>query len=139
MIAEIFIFAIALGAIFLIVSIYKREEATEIRVTQKRESVSVTFDEMGTEEKDYVNGSAVIREITSLPEGTYVKVNSTVVSEKKGPTGEKYITYSKKYGTKLLEREVSINNSYKREAVLDADGNITGVTYTTVYLPGGTP
>ena len=99
----------------------------------RKEAVTAFPEDMDAEEKDYISGAAVLSEILSFPDGTYIRVNGTAISELKANTGEDYITYARKYGTQFLENQVSMLSNYKREVTLDDNGNVTGVSYIIAY------
>ena len=113
--------------------LYKRGEDSAIENTYRKEAVTSTVDEMGDESKDYILGSNVLNEVLSFPDGTYIKINSTVINNLQTKTGDDYLTYARKYGTDLLESQISMTSTYKRQAQVDDDGNIIGVTYTIAY------
>ena len=67
----------------------------------------------------------------SYPEGTYVKINGTTLSELKvTSTDMDHISYAKKYGTELLENYISMHGRYQKDLVFDTKGEVVGVTYS---------
>ena len=116
----------------MLVMAFKFETAMDAvnKSTTKHDAVVTVGEELAVEGKRVVKGSQIINEILSLPDGTVIKINGTNISELTAITGDDYITYAKKYGTQLLERQISFVAEYKREVELDADGNVIGVSYT---------
>ncbi len=85
---------------------------------------------MEDDQKSKVLGSTIVMEILEIPDGTNVYVNSTNLRTKLTATGEDYVTYAQKYGTDLLDREISLNSYYYKKVNLDSHGNITSIVYT---------
>ena len=133
-VVSMIIFGFILTSFFTIANIYVADEKAEINDAYNKEAVTDYPEDLTASEKDLVLGAAVLNEILAYPEGTYVKVNGTAITNLKStPTKEDYVTYSKKYGTELLERYISVDKTYKRKVTLDDEGNISGVSYKLVY------
>ncbi len=129
-ILNIFLFGAAVLALLIMAFRFDKAMDAVNKSSTKHDGVVTVGDEMAGEEKRVIKGSQILSEILSLPDGTVVKINGTNVSELTAITGDDYITYAKKYGTELLERQISFVAEYKREVELDADGNVIGVNYT---------
>ncbi len=124
----------AMIAAFLTLShYYQKGEESAVDNAYRKEAVTSSAEEMGDESKDYIVGANVLNEILSFPDGTYIKINSTVINNLTTRTGDDYLTYARKYGTDLLESQISMTSTYKRQAQVDDEGQIIGVTYTITY------
>lgn len=125
--------AAMVSAFIVLTHYYQKGEEAAVENSYRKEAVTSSIEDMGDESKDYIAGTNVLSEVLSFPDGTYIKINSTVLNNLHTKTGDDYITYARKYGTELLEGQISMTNTYKREAQVDDDGNIIGVTYTIAY------
>lgn len=128
------IFGLLFTTFITLLNIYKFDEKSEVKSAYTKDAVTDYPEELTDISKDLIKGSTVLSEAISYPEGTFVKINNTVVSEViVSETGDDYITYAKKYGTTLLDNYVTLNAKYKREVALDENGQIIGVCYTLIH------
>ncbi|WP_026667607.1 hypothetical protein [Butyrivibrio sp. AE2005] len=133
-VANVVIFGLLVTTFFILLNLFVIAERKEVGASYTKDAVTDYPKELTQEEKDLIKGSSVLAEAISYSDGTYIKINGTVVSDLiVAATGEDYITYAKKYGTGILDNYISIKGKYKKEVALNGDGAVSGVSYTLVY------
>ena len=134
MVVSLIIFTGIVTAFFTIVRTYRADEDAAVKSTYTKQAVTSYPEELDTTEKVLISGTTVLTEAVSYPEGTFIKINGTTLSQLTvTSTDMDHISYAKKYGTELLENYISPQGKYKKELALDNDGQVVGVTYTFVY------
>lgn len=129
---EVFVFCMAVSVLFLFITRYSDYEKAVNTEVNRKIDIGTSAEGVGEESRTYIRGASVISEIYGYDGSLWVKVNSIVLNDIQTPTGEPFFEYIRKYGNDSVMNLVSITGRYKKECLMDSQGNITGIWYTLI-------